>query len=302
MSRPTRPIPIACRLRRGNRRPAGPRPRAHAAVREHHLHLDRAVDRARRRRHRIERHRRHAGQPRDAGDHRSVLRVSRSAQRSHRPTRTLPDARRPARPPRRDARRHHRLRNPARRRRATMASSRCPTKTTCIPIPISWSAASTRCCSTTSSRSDAQKIGGFAIQPASVAVGHYVGVLAPANTALRDRINELLRAAMRDGSLERILRKWNVWNDDQPELHRQVLAGESIPPTVGAGTAPSAAVDAAAGSGAPLPAVAAAGLGGHDRSVVPVDGARRRPRRRSSRPGASTATAPLRRRWPAMSS
>jgi polar amino acid transport system substrate-binding protein len=86
-----------------------------------------------------------------------------------------------------------------------------------------------------------QKVGGFTVQPASVAVGHYVGILAPANTALRDRIDELLRASMRDGSLERILRKWNIWNDDQPALRQQVLAGESIPPTAGAGTAPSAA-------------------------------------------------------------
>ena len=78
-----------------------------------------------------------------------------------------------------------------------------------------------------------KKVGGFAIQPDSVAIGHYVGVLAPANTALRERIDELLRAAMRDGSLERILRNWNIWNDDQPALHRQVLAGETIPPTVG---------------------------------------------------------------------
>jgi polar amino acid transport system substrate-binding protein len=86
-----------------------------------------------------------------------------------------------------------------------------------------------------------QKVGGFAIEPASVDIGHYVGILAPANTALRDRIDELIRASMRDGSLERILRKWRIWNDDQPGLHQRVLAGNSIPPTVGAGTAPSAA-------------------------------------------------------------
>jgi polar amino acid transport system substrate-binding protein len=86
-----------------------------------------------------------------------------------------------------------------------------------------------------------KKVGGFVIQPGSVAVGHYVGVLAPANAALRDRIDDLLRAAMRDGSLERILRNWNIWNDDQPGLHRQVLAGEAIPPTVGLDTRASVA-------------------------------------------------------------
>ena len=30
------------------------------------------------------------------------------------------------------------------------------------------------------------------------------------------RSNAILRAAMRDGTLEAIFRKWNVWNDDQP--------------------------------------------------------------------------------------
>jgi len=78
-----------------------------------------------------------------------------------------------------------------------------------------------------------KKVHGFAVQPSSIAVGHYVGVLAPGNTALRARIDDLMREAMRDGSLERILRKWNIWNEDQTALHRQVLAGETIPPTVG---------------------------------------------------------------------
>jgi len=86
-----------------------------------------------------------------------------------------------------------------------------------------------------------KKVGGFDIQPESVSIGHYVGVLAPSNAALRGRIDELLRTAMRDGSLERILRKWQIWNDDQPGLYRQVLAGETVPPTVGLDTAPAVA-------------------------------------------------------------
>src|SRR5206468_700360 len=61
-------------------------------------------------------------------------------------------------------------------------------------------------------------VGGFTIQPDTVAVGHYIGVLSPVNAPLRDACNEILRAAMRDGTLERIFRKWNVWNDDQPRL------------------------------------------------------------------------------------
>ena len=73
----------------------------------------------------------------------------------------------------------------------------------------------------------------FTIQPQSIAIGHYVGVLAPENTALRDRFNEILRGAVRDGTLERIFRKWQVWNDDQPKLHARLLAGEAIPPVIG---------------------------------------------------------------------
>lgn len=74
---------------------------------------------------------------------------------------------------------------------------------------------------------------GIAIQPGSVATSHYVGVLAPANTTLRDRMNQILLQAMRDGTLEAIFRKWNVWNDDQPRLYSRLLAGETVPPIVG---------------------------------------------------------------------
>jgi polar amino acid transport system substrate-binding protein len=76
-------------------------------------------------------------------------------------------------------------------------------------------------------------IPGFTIQPQSVAVSHYVGVLAAGNTALRDQINDVLRRAMRDGTLERIFRKWRVWNEDQQALYARILAGESIAPISG---------------------------------------------------------------------
>ncbi len=79
----------------------------------------------------------------------------------------------------------------------------------------------------------ARALAGFTIQPQSVAIGHYVGVLAARNKELRDRIDEILRGAMGDGSLEKIFRKWRVWNDDQPALHAQVLAGEFIAPVSG---------------------------------------------------------------------
>src|SRR5262249_40754441 len=82
---------------------------------------------------------------------------------------------------------------------------------------------------------------GFTIQPDTAAIGHYVGVLSAANAPLRDSMNEILRGAMRDGTLERILRKWSVWNDDQPRLHARVLAGEAIQPVVGLDTSTSVA-------------------------------------------------------------
>ncbi|HEX5071252.1 MAG TPA: ABC transporter permease subunit [Vicinamibacterales bacterium] len=82
-----------------------------------------------------------------------------------------------------------------------------------------------------------RRITGLYTQPDEVAIGHYVGVLAPGQTALRDRIDEILRAAMRDGRLEAIFRKWNVWNDNQPAFFARVLAGGDIQGTAVPGTA-----------------------------------------------------------------
>ena len=75
-----------------------------------------------------------------------------------------------------------------------------------------------------------RRMPGLVTQPDAVAVGHYVGILAPAQTALRDRVDGILRQAMIDGRLETILRRWLVWNDDQPKLHARLLAaGEGTP-------------------------------------------------------------------------
>ena len=74
---------------------------------------------------------------------------------------------------------------------------------------------------------------GMTIQPATVAVGHYVGVLSQRNEDLRAAANEALRAAMRDGTLERIFRKWNVWNEDQRRLYAALLAGRPVAPVSG---------------------------------------------------------------------
>ena len=75
-----------------------------------------------------------------------------------------------------------------------------------------------------------QSVPGFTIQPDAVAIGHYVVVLAARQTELRDRVNDVLKAAMRDGTLEKIFRKWGVWNADQAPLHAQVVAGAPVAP------------------------------------------------------------------------
>jgi ABC-type amino acid transport substrate-binding protein len=73
---------------------------------------------------------------------------------------------------------------------------------------------------------------GITIQPSTVAIGHYIGVLAAANAPLRNAVNDVLLTAMKDGTLERIFRKWNVWNEDQPKLYAKLLAGETVPPVL----------------------------------------------------------------------
>ena len=122
---------------------------------------------------------------------------------------------------------------------------------------------------------------GFTIQPQTVAIGHYVGVLAAAERAAARRAStRSCAAAMRDGTLERILRKWSVWNDDQPKLYAQLLAGEPVPAIDRPRHVDQRGDRSARWEAAPaLSAVAAARVGRHDRAVVPVDGAGGRARR-----------------------
>ena len=65
----------------------------------------------------------------------------------------------------------------------------------------------------------------FVIQPQAVATGYYVGVLAKADSLLRDSVNVVLGAAMRDGTLEQIYRRWDVWDASQGELFRRITGG-----------------------------------------------------------------------------
>jgi polar amino acid transport system substrate-binding protein len=77
---------------------------------------------------------------------------------------------------------------------------------------------------------------GLYMEPRPVVTGHYIGVLSKNNAALRDRVNDVLRARMRDGTLERIYRKWQIWDDYQPAFFGSVVAG--APPAPRAETAP----------------------------------------------------------------
>ena len=83
-----------------------------------------------------------------------------------------------------------------------------------------------------------RRVAGLVTQPDAVAVGHYVGILAPAETALRDRIDGVLRQAMTDGRLETILRRWLVWNDDQPKLFARLLEARQDTPVDAAPESP----------------------------------------------------------------
>lgn len=83
---------------------------------------------------------------------------------------------------------------------------------------------------------------GLVSQPEAVAIGHYIGVLAPAQADLRDRVNHILLAAMRDGTLESIFRKWGIWNDDQPALYARVLGGAAAGMMATGSAEPAAAV------------------------------------------------------------
>lgn len=85
-----------------------------------------------------------------------------------------------------------------------------------------------------------RRLGGneLVILPVPVASGHYVGVLARGDSALRDSVDLVLRDAMRDGSLEEIFRRWDVWDASQGVLFDRVLRGE----TAHASRAPAAQV------------------------------------------------------------
>jgi len=70
---------------------------------------------------------------------------------------------------------------------------------------------------------------GLYTHPDAVAIGHYIVITARENTALRDEVNRIVRAAMADGRLETIFRKWGIWTSGQPDLFAAVIAGRATP-------------------------------------------------------------------------
>ncbi len=63
-----------------------------------------------------------------------------------------------------------------------------------------------------------RRMAGLFTHQDNVRTGHYVIVVAPERTKLRDDVNHALLMAMANGRLEAVFRKWGVWNDDQARL------------------------------------------------------------------------------------
>jgi His/Glu/Gln/Arg/opine family amino acid ABC transporter permease subunit len=65
-------------------------------------------------------------------------------------------------------------------------------------------------------------------------------VLAKGNGELRDRVDAILKARMRDGTLKRIFEKWGVWDDGQQKLFDRISGAPAARETA-AGERPSLA-------------------------------------------------------------
>ena len=131
-----------------------------------------------------------------------------------------------------------------------------------------------------------RRVSGLVTQPEALAIGHYIGVLAPGHEALRDRIDQVLLERMRDGTLERIFRRWHVWDGEQARFEAGRLARGGRPEGEDGGAAAARTVAEAVGRY--LPALGARGRrhGGH---LVQRDGAGGPARRGHRRAAGCTA-------------
>jgi polar amino acid transport system substrate-binding protein len=69
-----------------------------------------------------------------------------------------------------------------------------------------------------------RRVQGLVTHPEAAALGHYIGVLAPGNEALRDRVNTILLDRLRDGTLEAVFRRWDVWDEQQAAFQARLVA------------------------------------------------------------------------------
>jgi polar amino acid transport system substrate-binding protein len=81
-----------------------------------------------------------------------------------------------------------------------------------------------------------RRVPGLWIQPEPVATGGYIGVLAKQNAALRDAIDAILADRMRDGTLEKIYRKWNIWDESQAAFFQKTLSRRTAAEAPAAGS------------------------------------------------------------------
>ena len=83
------------------------------------------------------------------------------------------------------------------------------------------------------------RVPGLVNQPASLARGPYVGALAPERADLRDRVNGILREAMRDGTLRGVFERWGMWTPSVAALYavQSGDAGERVSSPASTGSA-----------------------------------------------------------------
>ena len=90
-------------------------------------------------------------------------------------------------------------------------------------------------------RTAASTTDAFVIQPEAIARGAYVAVFAAERAALRDSVDEVLTARLRDGTLAAIFKRWGVWDDQQAAYQQRLLATPDSGATTGAADASGAA-------------------------------------------------------------
>jgi polar amino acid transport system substrate-binding protein len=93
-----------------------------------------------------------------------------------------------------------------------------------------------------------RRVKGLVTQPQTIATGRYVVILAKENAALRDRVDAILLAAMRDGTLKRIFEKWGVWDEEQAAFEEREKKKKGIAEEGEEGAGEGASLRAAGGA------------------------------------------------------